>query len=456
MTPAQEFAHAQRLAPQEAIAYMKGRELVGETYDWRDLWHQEHGRAFTISRLARADLLEALQQSLAKSVAGDMTRRDWIKDAEKLLKNAGWWGTKEVTDPRTGELLKTRFDHPRLQLIYDTNVRQAQAAGQWQRLLRNQGSTPYARYVTMHDDRVRDAHRRWHNVTLPLDDPWWDTHRPPNGWRCRCRIVGVTQREYDAGETLDRPGAEDDINAPIVRTPLRKEPPQDATIAWRNPVTGEVQRIPAGIDPGFDYNAGASGRSKAFEELVQGKLVRMDPRLAQAAKADGLQPPKIAKEVPGQSTWKTLGLEDLRGMQPSMAAPELLEKADSIDGAVEVLRGALGLEVNGTRTVQTPAGPVVIFDDRLLHVVEKRLDARERYGRFVLPTLESPDEVWKTAYDDDTVRRRYIKLFSDSKYDVLVIVREGADGSVLWNLIQRDRKGMNALRVGHLTYQGAK
>lgn len=142
MTPAQEFAHAQRLAPADAIAYMQGRELVGETYDWRDLWHQEHGRAFTISRLARADLLEALQQSLAKSVAGDMTRRDWIKDAEQLLKTAGWWDTKEVTDPRTGELLKTRFNHPRLQMIYDTNVRQAQAASQWQRLLRNQNDMP--------------------------------------------------------------------------------------------------------------------------------------------------------------------------------------------------------------------------------------------------------------------------------------------------------------------------
>ncbi|MBS0508071.1 MAG: phage head morphogenesis protein, partial [Proteobacteria bacterium] len=137
-TPAQAFAELQRLPPAEAIAYMKGRELAGEIFHWTDLWQEQHGRAFTVSRLARADLLEAMQQSLAKSVAGDMSRKDWIKSAEKLLQNAGWWGTREVTDPRTGELLKTRFDHARLQLIFDTNVRQAQAAGQWQRLLRNQ------------------------------------------------------------------------------------------------------------------------------------------------------------------------------------------------------------------------------------------------------------------------------------------------------------------------------
>lgn len=133
MSAASDFARLQRLPPAEAMAFMDGRQLSAETYHWYDLWREEHQRAFTVSRLARGDLLEALQTSLAKSVAGDLSRRDWIKSTEQLLKNAGWWGTTEVTDPRTGELLKTRFNHARLQLIFDTNVRQAAAAGQWQR-----------------------------------------------------------------------------------------------------------------------------------------------------------------------------------------------------------------------------------------------------------------------------------------------------------------------------------
>ena len=147
MSAASDFARLQRLPPAEAMAFMDGRQLSAETYHWHDLWREEHQRAFTVSRLARGDLLEALQSSLAKSVAGDLSRRDWIKSTEQLLKNAGWWGTTEVTDPRTGELLKTRFNHARLQLIFDTNVRQAAAAGQWQRMLRNQRTHPFARYV---------------------------------------------------------------------------------------------------------------------------------------------------------------------------------------------------------------------------------------------------------------------------------------------------------------------
>ena len=452
MSAASDFARLQRLPPAEAMAFMDGRQLSAETYHWYDLWREEHQRAFTVSRLARGDLLEALQTSLAKSVAGDLSRRDWIKSTEQLLKNAGWWGTTEVTDPRTGELLKTRFNHARLQLIFDTNVRQAAAAGQWQRLVRNQRTHPYARYVAMDDERTRPQHRAWHNVTLPLDDAWWATHRPPNGWRCRCRVIGVTQREYDQGVVLDRPGAETDQGAPLRSTPMVKAAPPVSLRDWRNPITGAIEQVPVGIDPGFDYNPGTTGRSAAFEAMVKAKLGKMSAEVAKAAEAAGVLFPKVAKEVAGQDTWQTLGLADLRQMRPSMAAPDLLTAAESVEDAVNVLRSALGVPVNGARFVETPAGLVTIFDKLLTHVVEKRLDRRERFGAFVLPTLQQPDEVWETAYDDATTRRRFIKLFSDSKYDLLVIVREGPDGAVLWNVLNRDRKAMNTMRTGRLVH----
>lgn len=452
MSAAADFARLQRLPPAEAMAFMAGRELTADTYHWYDLWRDEHQRAFTVSRLARADLLEAMQASLAKSVAGDLSRRDWIKNTEQLLTEAGWWGGKEVTDPRTGELLKTRFDHARLQLIFDTNLRQAAAAGQWQRMLRNQRTHPYARYVSMDDDRVRPQHRAWHNVTLPVDSAWWATHRPPNGYRCRCRVVGVTQRDYDRGYSLDRPGAETNREAPIVRTPLRKQPPPDVLVDWRNPATGKVEKVPKGIDPGFDYNPGTTGRSKAFDAMVQAKLGKLAPAVAEAARLAGVLAPQIAKEVAGQENWKSLGLPDLRQMSPSMAAPPLLEGGTSVEEAVQVLRQALQVPKGGARFVETPTGAVAIFDKLLVHVVEKRSERRERFAGFVLPTLEVPDEVWETAYDDASTRRRFIKIFSGAKYDLLVIVREGPDGDVLWNVIQRERKGMNALRVGRLIH----
>lgn len=329
MSEATDFAELRRLPPAEAVAYMQGRTLVGETFSAYDLWRDEHGRAFTVSRLARADLLEAMQASLAKSVAGDMSRRDWIKSTEQLLRNAGWWGTKEVTDPRTGEVLTTRFNHSRLQLIFDTNVRQAQAAGQWQRMLRNRRTHPFARYVTIDDDRVRPLHRAWHNTVLPLDDPWWSTHRPPNGYRCRCRVVGVTRREYDAGVVLERPGAIDDRNAPVQRVPMRKEAPPVDLVGWENPTTGQTLQIPAGIDPGFDYNAGTVGRSKALDDMVQAKLARLPAPVAQAARAQRLRSGLPSDTFVGQRP----GLADLE----AVTAPR-------------VTAAALGLPLTAERT----------------------------------------------------------------------------------------------------------
>ena len=221
---------------------------------------------------------------------------------------------------------------------------------------------------------------------------------------------------------------------------------------WRNPITGAIEQVPVGIDPGFDYHPGTTGRSAAFEAMVKAKLGKMSTEVAKAAEAAGVLFPKVAKEVAGQDTWQTLGLADLRQMRPSMAAPDLLTAAESVEDAVNVLRSALGVPVNGARFVETPAGLVTIFDKLLTHVVEKRLDRRERFGAFVLPTLQQPDEVWETAYDDATTRRRFIKLFSDSKYDLLVIVREGPDGAVLWNVLNRGRKAMNTMRTGRLVH----
>lgn len=300
MSAATEFARASRLPPAEAIAYMAGRDQVTETGHYTDLWRDQHERAFTISRLTRADLLERVKQSLDQAVAGDLTRRDWLKQTRALLQKEGFWGKVQVKDPLTGEDQTTTFNDARLQLIFDTNVRQALAAGQWQRMLRNKQSHPYVRYVSMDDSRVRPLHRAWHNTVLPIDHPWWQTHRPPNGYRCRCRVVGLTRAEYERGYSLSRPGAETNPLAPTVREPFKTEPPPQQTIAWENPATGEIQRIPAGIDPGFDYNAGTAGASQAFEELVRQKLARLSPAIRDAAERSRLRIGLPSEDFVGQ------------------------------------------------------------------------------------------------------------------------------------------------------------
>lgn len=286
MSAATDFAQLQKLTPQEAVDWLIARGHLTKSYAWQDVWQDEHGHQFTVSRLARLDLLQALYEAIIQSVQGDLSRKDWMQDAEQLLQDAGWWGTKAVTDPVDGEVKLTKFDAARLRLIYDTNTRQAYATGLWERVERSKRTHPYVRYITKQDERVRASHRAWDNLTLPVDDDFWKTHWPPNGWRCRCRVMSMSQRDYDKGYTLDRPGAEQNQNAPVVQKALKKQAPQVVMREYVNPRTGEVTQVPEGIDPGFAYNPGMA-RQQALQQIVDGKLRSADPGLADAARRAG-------------------------------------------------------------------------------------------------------------------------------------------------------------------------
>jgi hypothetical protein len=165
-------------------------------------------------------------------------------------------------------------------------------------------------------------------------------------------------------------------------------------------------------------------------------------------------PKAIAKANPNQRNWRDHGLPDLRkAAYPAEEAPALVAGATSHERAVESLRAALGVTCGGAMSVQTPLGTVTIQDSTLGHVVEKRQDQRERYAGFIVPTLERPSEVWAVRYDDGSTRDRYIKVFSGAKYDILVMVKVMEDGGVFWNMMNRDRAGMNALRIGDLRWK---
>ena len=155
-----------------------------------------------------------------------------------MLQEAGWWGKVEVMDPGTGELLTTRFNPSRVKLIFDVNTRMAHSAGRWQRFQASAATHPYLRYITKRDERVRASHRAWDGLCLPIDDPFWRTHHPPNGWRCRCRVIAVSQDEY---ERLRQDGA------------ITTTAPPAETVPWLNiqrllTRLGDLTPAMAGID----------------------------------------------------------------------------------------------------------------------------------------------------------------------------------------------------------------
>jgi SPP1 gp7 family putative phage head morphogenesis protein len=51
------------------------------------------------------------------------------------------------------------------------------------------------RYSAVGDGRTRPVHAALDGVTLPKDDPFWQTFWPPNGWNCRCTIIQLFSPE---------------------------------------------------------------------------------------------------------------------------------------------------------------------------------------------------------------------------------------------------------------------
>lgn len=355
-TDAQAFAALQKLTPADAVAYLQARQEVVETYGWQDLWQEEHARQFTISRLTSADLLAALQEKITKSVSGDLTRKDFARDARQLLQEAGWWGTKEVVEPGTGEILKTRFDVNRLKTIFDTNTRQAYAAGQWESFERSAQSHPYLRYVTKGDGKVRPAHAAWNGVTLPVGDDFWLTHSPMNDYGCRCRLVAVSRRAYALGKTPT--GAD-----------MKKAAPTVVMRDWLNRRTGEIERVPAGIGPGFGYNPGKA-RDRATQRVVQEKLVALDAPLGAAL----WQTVKVSAAAGVLQSWQRM----LKAVGTSKRAGGAAALVHTVD--------AQTLRALAEQDVKLASAAVLMRDSELLHALRDTKAARGA-------TL--PPEVWE-------------------------------------------------------------
>ena len=85
-----------------------------------------------------------------------------------------------------------------LRAEFDTTVGMAQSADQWIDIQRDKETLPLLQYVTAGDNKVRPEHAAWDGIIKPVDDPFWDTHTPLNGYNCRCET-----RQLETGEVTN-------------------------------------------------------------------------------------------------------------------------------------------------------------------------------------------------------------------------------------------------------------
>lgn len=380
------------LPPEEAIeSFRRKGYQIG--FDWRDVWQEEHQRSFTVAKAMRTDLLQDIRAAVDEAIAEGTTLAQFRERLTPVLQERGWWGRQAMVDPLTGETVTAQLGSPRrLEIIFDTNLRQSYAVGRWERIERNAADFPFLRYVATLDERTRDDHRAWHGTILPVDDPWWDTHYPPNDWRCRCTVVPLTPEQAEA------------LGGPST------EPPPSPTRAWRNPRTGEVIRAPQGVNPGFAYNPGrAAGRSLTPPPLPGAPATGTPP-----AGAGPLPPPRASTRQP---------LPDDLTEEQYVAA--FLAEFGARPGQSVLFRDVVGEPLSiGEDLFRTATGR------------GRKLgrDVRGQYLPYLADTIRDPDEIWmtwQTLPDGRAVlRRRYVSrwLGTDGRVAGLAVFEEGRDG----------------------------
>ncbi len=235
--------------PKEALDWFKKKGIT-PGFDYRDVWKEEHRNAFTVAKMLNADLLTEVRQMVEQALEEGQTFAQFQAAIKPLLVKSGWWGIQTMDDPMTGETKPVQLgSEGRLKTIYRTNMRTARAAGQWERIERTKRAMPYLLYQNGPAKEHRAIHVSWNGIALPVDDPWWQSHMPPNGWGCHCWVRQISKFEY--AKLQDKSG-------------IKFTAPDDGTREWVNKRTGDVEVIPTGIEPGWNYNPG-QGRQQALK-----------------------------------------------------------------------------------------------------------------------------------------------------------------------------------------------
>jgi len=137
---------------------------------------------FTIAGQTEMDVLEVARRSVARSLRVGYDADRAGRALNDALRRAGY----EPLAPWHAKL------------VAQMNYASAYGAGSWEMLHdpKLAGIIPAYRYVTMHDNRVRPSHAKMEGFVARRDHPIWDVWWPPNGYNCRCRVMGVSANSY--------------------------------------------------------------------------------------------------------------------------------------------------------------------------------------------------------------------------------------------------------------------
>jgi hypothetical protein len=358
---------------QEAIDYFR-QKIALPTKHWRDLHGRSHDRAAVVAGATKEALLSDLLGEIDKAIAGKSTLEMFRASFEEIVARNGWTGwTGEGT--AKGRAWRTR-------VIYETNLATSYAAGRYKQMTDPDAVKVYKWWRYRHayyrvPKDPREQHVTWDGLILAWDDPFWETHYPPNDWFCSCGVESLT--DDDLADTDLKPGVAPDLGTRDVRDPR----------------TDELVNVPNGV--GFGW-AHAPGRDWA-RGLVP-------PQLQNPLK------PSIGPVLPPPAL----------PINSRPLSSRLMPEGLSTNEYVDAFLAEFGASRDAAAIWRDPAGHALAISDALFRTGQGRLKlgkgVRDQHVLRLAEAIRDPDEIWIDWANGPDGRprlvRRYLRFSSDS------------------------------------------
>lgn len=256
---------------------------------------------------------------------------------------------------------------------------------------------PYWKYVAVMDGKTRPEHAALNGLILPANDPRWGKIWPPNGWKCRCYVVGVMAHEVS------------DIDLKAMRAQA------DSFL--------KSSEFKAAKAQGFGVNRALMPQVFAENQMYVKKF------------------PTMAKRLLNNVDYNTYKLGSFEANRKKAAT------------AVPRYQGAIDDFINGLKK-DNGLNFFTDYNDRKVAMPLKgKLNAgASEYIKAAADALKLPDEVWINAAEAKTFDQFvFIKYYTDETIVVIATIKDGKLYQVKkWLSVTENKQTMNLYRQGLL------
>lgn len=178
----------------ESYLYAAVRDVFNQATDEAFL-SSDHDKDFQQQLRHSNEVFSAFKVHRAQN---DMAAR--LLDSDGVLKPFNQWlkDVLPIASHQCGAWLKTE---------YDTAVIRAHQAADWQQFRRESDVLPNLKWMPSTSLHPCREHRRYWGIIRPINDKFWNEHRPGDRWNCKCSLSSTD-------ESVTPVPANDDVSKP--------------------------------------------------------------------------------------------------------------------------------------------------------------------------------------------------------------------------------------------------